>query len=149
MVEWGVSFFRPSHDLRYLSTTGRYHKCWKWWCLKIVFSSPPQEMGKFPYFPLRHLSTSGRYHKCWKSWCPKIVSPPTSKKWGNFPIFQSAGKTPSKPEGRTVTSATSRTGEFPPYFYLGEWIESPRKGSFFAHLFVLSFLLCLKTPSFY
>jgi hypothetical protein len=67
------------------------------------------------------------------------------KEMGNFPIFQSAGKTGSKPEGRIVTSATSRTGEFPPYFYLGEWIESPRKGSFFAHLFALSFP---KTPSF-
>jgi hypothetical protein len=64
----------PPMILRYLSTSGRYHKCWKWWCVKIVIFSPPQEMGKFPYFPLRYLSTSGRDHKCWKSWCLKIVS---------------------------------------------------------------------------
>lgn len=30
--------FRPSHDLRYLSTSGRYCTCWKFWCLKIVTS---------------------------------------------------------------------------------------------------------------
>ncbi len=73
---------------------------------------------------------------------------PPERNGGNFPIFETPGKTPSKPEGRIVTSATSRTGDFPPYFYLGEWIESPRKGFFFAHLLVLSFRLCLKTRSF-
>ncbi len=30
-----MSIFRPSHDLRYLSTSGRYCKCWKSWCLPI------------------------------------------------------------------------------------------------------------------
>jgi len=78
-------------------------------------------------------------HKCWKSWCPKIVSPPTSKKWGNFPFFQTARKTPSKPKGRIVTSATSRTGEYP---CISTWVNGlkvPGK--------VLSFLTYLFSPS--
>ncbi len=84
---WNIVLFSfPYFPLRYLSTSGRYHRCWKSWCLKIVYS-PTSRNVKIPLFSFEVLGNKWKVPEVLKILASQESLFSHLKKWGNFPIF--------------------------------------------------------------